>query len=307
MRVLDNEIEAHKLSKLGGRAISLGDSDYPIPLSNIPDSPPSLYVLGKLPSPSALWLGMVGPRRPSAYGARIGKLLAEDLAEEGVVLVSGLARGIDAVAHEAALKKGTPTVAVMACGLDRVYPPEHALLKERIVKEGGAVVSEFPLGTAPMPHHFPQRNRIISGLTRGVLLIEAGEKSGARITARLAMEQGRELFAVPGPIDSPLSIVPNHFIAEGAKLVASSADILEELLPGFVRREHADKRNIVKVSEAAKALLERFPVDERLTLEDLSSRTGQPVSQVLVVLTELEMNGVVAKQPDARYVRVLGS
>lgn len=302
-----SETELNNLQKLGGWVVGLGDPGYPKLLAEIPDPPLALFGLGVLPGEEKPLLGFVGPRRPSTYGARIARMLAEDLVREGVVLVSGLARGIDAVAHEAAVREKAPTVAVIACGLDRSYPPEHALLQGKVA-EVGAVVTEFPLREPPRAEHFPQRNRIISGLSRGVLIVEAGEKSGARITARHAIEQSRDVFAVPGPIDSPLSIHTNRLISEGAKLVATSADILEELIPGYVRKtpEGPEVRRGVKLNETERRLLSKLERDRPSTADDLVKESNLPVRQVLQALTELQMKGLVVKQADARYVRTVG-
>jgi DNA processing protein len=238
----------------------------------------------------------------------VARLLADDLAREGIVLVSGLARGIDATAHEAALRRKVPTVAVMASGLDRTYPPEHGHLRAQVEK-GGAVLTEFFLGDPPRRTHFPGRNRIISGLSRGVLLIEAGEKSGAGITVRHAVEQAREVFAVPGPIDSPLSIRPNRLIAQGAKLVATSSDVLEELIPGYQPRpgRSSAEEVVFSLSPPARRLLNEFVVDRPVAVEELARRRGGALPEGLRRLTELEMKGVVARQADARYVKLTRS
>jgi DNA processing protein len=301
------ETEVSQLKKLGGWVVGFGDSTYPKLLSEIPDPPLALFGLGTLPGEDRPFLGFVGPRRPSTYGTRVARMLAKDLAREGVILVSGLARGIDAIAHEAALREKTPTVAVMGCGLDRIYPPEHALLHSKVVR-GGAVLSEFFLREPPRPEHFPRRNRIISGLSRGVLLVEAGEKSGARITARHAVEQCREVFAVPGPIDSSLSIHPNRLISEGAKLVATSADVLEELIPGYGGRKPAgvEIQETKRLSPMETELLTCMERDRPLAVDDLVKESKLPIQSVLQTLSGLQIKGLVEKQSDARYVRTVG-
>ncbi|MFH1262570.1 MAG: DNA-processing protein DprA [Pseudomonadota bacterium] len=301
------EEEIRKLRRLGGWVLSYGSAGYPAALAEISDPPLVLFGCGALPQDSKKFLGFVGPRRPSTYGARVAKWLATDLAREGVVLVSGLARGIDAIAHESAVRAGVPTVAVVACGLDRTYPPEHALLRSKIEKNG-AVVTEFGIGDPPRSEHFPQRNRIISGLSRGVLIIEAGERSGARITARHATEQSREVFAVPGPIDSPLSIIPNRLIAEGAKLTATSSDILEELFPGYKAEERAASTtaDAPELSDGERRLLTGWERDRPVTADDLVKNVGVSAAEVLRALAELELKGLIVKQADARYVRIVG-
>jgi len=232
-------------------------------------------------------------------------MLCSDLATEGLILVSGLARGVDAVAHEAALKAGRPTIAVLGCGIDVAYPPEHAHLKTRIEKNG-AVVSEFWMGDPAEAWHFPLRNRVITGLSKGLLVIEAGEKSGARISARHAVEQSRDVFSVPGPIDSPLSIFTNQLISEGAKLTSSSADVLEEYYPEKVYRNSMTKSVSTKseLSSQATRLLVCFEKDEPIGIDDLLVKGNLQIGEVLQSLMELELKGIVAKSKDARYVRV---
>jgi DNA processing protein len=298
------EIEWKKIEKSGAWILRLGAPDYPKLLSEIPDPPFLLTGIGELPKKEDAFLAFVGPRKPSSYGARIAKLLAVDLAEEGLTLVSGMARGIDAVAHEAALQKKQPTIAVMACGIDKVYPPEHAHLKSRIAKVG-CVLTEYAFGENPRPEYFPQRNRIISGLCKGTVIVEAGEKSGARITARQAAEQSREVYAVPGPIDSPLSMTPNHLIAQGAKIVESSASILEDYFPDYARKKVSRQTEPRDLSQDAHRLLKALEIDLPVGVDEIVSLGNFTVNGVLKSLTELELKGLVAKRSDARYVRVL--
>ncbi len=201
------------------------DERYPPDLRMIPDPPTRLFVRGSLPDPPML--AVVGSRRATPYGLRVAHWLASELAHCGIVVVSGLARGIDAAAHRGALAASGPTVAVLATGLDRIYPPEHRDLADAIAGQG-ALLTEAPEGTEPLPGRFPVRNRIISGLCLGVVVVEAAERSGALITARLALEQGREVFAVPGSIENPLTMGTHRLIQDGAKLVHAVDDILEE-------------------------------------------------------------------------------
>lgn len=300
------EAELQKLKKMGAWVIGFQTEAYPKHLSEISDPPLALFGMGELPKDENRFLGFVGPRKPSTYGARIARLLAEDLAREGIVLVSGLARGVDAIAHEAAVKQKTPTIAVTACGLDRVYPPEHALLASKI-RKCGTILSEFPLQTPPRAEHFPRRNRIIAGLSRGLLLVEAGERSGARITARHAMEQSREVYAVPGPIDSPLSMHPNQLISQGAKLVATSEDVLEDFVPGYKgQMDGKHKPEATLLSKEEVEFLSGMERDQPRSAQELVSEFQLSVQEVLQTLLELEIKGFIVKQPDARYVRIVG-
>src|SRR5256714_8822087 len=214
----------------------LDDGSYPQLLREIPDPPITLYVRGRwaecLEAPC---VGVVGSRRCSTYGQNVALMLARELASRGVTIISGLARGIDAAAHRGALEAGGRTVAVLGTGVDEVYPRDHRKLAAEILERGGALITQFPLGTPPVAENFPYRNRIISGLALGVVVVEAAEDSGSLITARLALEQGREVFAVPGPIDAPTSRGPHGLLKQGAKLVETVDDIVEELLPQLER------------------------------------------------------------------------
>ncbi len=305
VNIKEAEREVDQVRAMGGWILGYGMEGYPSLLKEIPDPPLVLFGRGVLPKETLTFLGFVGSRRPSSYGRRIAKMLAEDLAQEGIILVSGLARGIDAICHEAALRNRVPTIAVIGCGLDRVYPPEHAHLQSQI-EQNGAIISEFFLGEPPRKENFPRRNRVISGLSKGVLVIEAGEKSGARITASHAVEQNREVFAVPGPIDSPLSIFTNKLISDGAKLVLNSADILEELIPDF--ESHKKRRNVKEIqstlSDEQRHLLNCLERDMPVAPEVLAHGVDLSVRKVLQTLTELEILGLVEKQPDTRYVRI---
>jgi DNA processing protein len=206
--------------------ISIFDKGYPESLKNIPDAPVILYVKGQLNSPG-LNIAIIGSRKASKYGLSMAERLSMELASLGVTIISGMARGIDSAAHRGALKAGGRTVAVLGSGLLNIYPPENAELAKAIYKEG-ALVSEFPLKRAPLRENFPRRNRIVSGLSRGVAVIEAAQRSGALITADLALDQGRDVFALPGEVDSPTSYGTNYLIKQGAKLIDSAEDILEE-------------------------------------------------------------------------------
>ena len=223
---LDAEME--KLGRYGIKVLTSRDPDYPSRLKEIYDYPPVLYIRGKLLPQDEWCLAVVGTRRSTVYGRQVAEEITADLARNKITIVSGLAKGIDSIAHQGALGAGGRTIAVAGCGLDIVYPAENAALARKIIEQG-ALISEFPLGTRPKPENFPRRNRILSGLSLGVLVVEANETSGAMITAHLALEQNREVFAVPGSILSPASRGVNRLIQEGAKLVRDYTDILEEL------------------------------------------------------------------------------
>ena len=210
--------------------IEISDVRYPVLLRNIPDPPPVLYVDGELEPVDVQAVAIVGSRHATLYGIRIARTLAEELSRLGFTIVSGMARGIDRVAHEGALGAGGRTLAVLGCGLDVAYPPDHTQLRAQVA-EAGALLTEFPLGSPPLAAHFPRRNRILSGLSLGVIVVEAAEGSGSLITAKLAAEQGREVFAVPGPIDAPTSRGTHGLLKQGAKLTETVDDILDELLP----------------------------------------------------------------------------
>lgn len=227
---INPDLEMEKLDKEGIGLITIQDKNYPMLLKEIYSPPALLYVKGKMKPKDSLGLGIVGSRRLSLYGEQTTPPLTAELARAGLTIISGLAKGIDTLAHQAALEVGGRTIAVLGSGIDSrsVYPYSNRDLAEKITKSGGAVISEFPIGTQPLPQHFPQRNRIISGLSKGILIIEATKRSGALITARDALEQNRDVFAIPGPIFAQNSFGPNNLIKMGAKLVSQASDILEE-------------------------------------------------------------------------------
>lgn len=224
------DFEMERLDKEGIKLITIQDKDYPILLKEIYAPPALLYVRGKIPPGNNIGLGIVGSRQLSFYGQQTTPPLTAKLAQAGITIISGLAKGIDTLAHQATLEVGGQTIAVLGCGIDdkSVYPYSNRQLAERIAKNGGAVISEFPIGTQPLPQHFPQRNRIISGLSKGILVIEATKRSGALITAQNALEQNRDVFAIPGSVFSKNSFGPNNLIKMGAKLVNQVDDILQE-------------------------------------------------------------------------------
>lgn len=275
----------------------LRQPDLPLPLREIPDPPAQLHCLGNAAALDALAVAIVGSRRCTRQGREVAFALARDLAAQGLSIVSGLAYGIDAAAHRGALAgSGAPTVAVLGGGLGRIYPRSHERLAAEIVAAGGALVSEYPPNAAPRKHHFPARNRIVSGLCRGVVVVEASDRSGSLITARLALEQGRDVMAVPSLVSSPLSAGCHRLIREGAALVECADHVLEVL--GLEARPVADPE--VATGEDDAVLLH---VGASMTsLDALVAATGLPMEDVLVRLAELEIDGLVAAHGGG-YVR----
>jgi DNA processing protein len=288
------EIERHGLTFL-----TWEDAEYPALLHEIYAPPPVIYVRGKL-SPEDEWaVAMVGTRRATAYGKRVARMLSQDLARNGVTIVSGLARGIDAEAHRAALDAGGRTLAVMACGLDRIYPPEHRKLAHTIA-ENGALISDYPIGTRPEGRNFPPRNRIISGLSLGVVVIEAGNRSGALITVEFAIEQGREVFAVPGNIVSRTSVGCNRIIQDGAKMVLHVRDVLEELNLTMIE-QHAEVRAVLPADGTEAQLLQLISDDPR-HVDEICRHSQLPVHKVSSTLAMMELKGMVRQVSGMHYI-----
>jgi DNA processing protein len=289
------------------RVIPRGDPVYPSPLENIPDPPCLLYCRGALAPRDELAIALVGSRKCTPYGLRVAERLAASLARVGVTVVSGLARGIDAAAHRGALKAGGRTLAVLANGLAAIYPPEHEDLA-REVADSGALLSEMPMRQAPLAGLFPQRNRVISGLSLGVVVVEATPRSGSLSTARHAMEQNRDVFAVPGPVDSLPSQGCHRLIRDGARLVQTVDDILEELGP-LVRevRPAADETPIRHPAELALSDHERSLLghlsDHPTGVDELIARTRLTAAQVMATLSVLEMRRLVRRLPGNQFVR----
>lgn len=278
------------------------DEDYPEQLKNIFDPPPVLYTRGDRSSLQNASVALVGSRRATAYGLKVAENLARELAAAGVNVVSGMARGIDTAAHRGAVKGDGKTVAVLGCGLDVVYPRENAGLAEEIASRG-AVISEFPPGSKPEAWHFPVRNRLISGLSKMVVVVEATEKSGALITANVALEQGRDVMAVPGQITAPNSRGANSLIKQGAGVVLSAADITAELGMGILFTPRAvDETNHLQMNED-ETLLTRLIEYEPVSVEMLVQKTGLPAGQVLTALMYLEIKGLVRQMPGRIYVK----
>ncbi|MFQ5879307.1 MAG: DNA-processing protein DprA [Dehalococcoidia bacterium] len=300
---IDPDAEMERLARHGVWALTIRDSAYPQRLREIQDPPPVLYVRGEL-TPSDEWaVAAVGTRNATAYGLQIADEMAGELARNGITVVSGLALGIDAGAHRGALRAGGRTIAVLACGLDAVYPASHTRLAQEI-QEHGALVSDYPLGTRPKPEHFPRRNRIMSGLSLGVLVVEGDVGSGAMITARLALEQNREVFAVPGDIlqHRRKSRGTNGLIKRGeAKLVQGVEDILEELNLTMVPQQ-LEMREAAPVDETETALL-RHLSPEPQHIDDVCRQSGLPVSSVSSALAMLELKGLVRQLGPMNYVR----
>ncbi len=297
----DPDTEMAALVASGAQAYVPGDDAYPARLREIYGAPSLLFVRGEI-LPADDWsVAVVGTRRVSPYGRQVTADLSRGLASNRVTVVSGLARGVDSIAHESALEAGGRTIAVQACGLDMVYPPEHAGLAQRIADDG-AVVSEQPLGTQPRADYFPRRNRIISGLTLGTLIVEAGEGSGALHTANWANEQNREVFAVPGRITSPTSRASNALIQQGmAKLVTDVSDILEELNLQMVEQQ-LEMSALLPADPTESAVLQRVGSDP-VHVDDCVRLAGLPVATVSSTLAMLEMKGVVRQVGPMTYVR----
>src|SRR5580692_12783497 len=236
------------VAKLGVDLIPITDARYPARLREIFDPPPLLYARGRVELLGHLMLAVVGTRRPTAYGTQVATRLSKDLSEAGLTIASGMARGIDTAAHRAVLEAGGDTIAVFGCGVDEVYPAENRKLAETLAEQG-LVISEFPMGAPPYPQNFPVRNRIISGMSAGVLVVEGGEYSGSTITAKLAAEQNREMFAVPGNVTSKMSWGPNLLIKQGAKLVQEWNDVAMELKPEERRRLVDQCRKQLKIND----------------------------------------------------------
>jgi DNA processing protein len=319
------EAELEKIAAAGVEVLLQVDPRFPARLRQIPYPPPFLFFKGTILPQDDLALAVVGTRTASYYGLKTCRRLAGALAVRGLTVVSGLARGIDTAAHQGALENGGRTLAVLGCGLDVVYPPENRLLYEKIPAQG-ALISEFPLGAPPEAKNFPIRNRLISGLSLGVVVVEAGIKSGAGITAQIALDQGREVFAVPGPIDSPTSVGPHRLIQDGAKLVQDPEDIFQEL-PGLAQgpgplfaaparvRETAAPADATPMPAPAPppvsaATLPPRPEDpllpflgsDPIQLEELTRASRLPAAEVLSRLTLLELQGLVRELPGKCYV-----
>jgi DNA processing protein len=318
------EGEANRVVEAGGSFLTREDEAYPRRLLEIYDPPAVLWIRGDAALLSRPGIAVVGTRHPSPYGSGMAEMLARDLANRGLVIFSGMARGVDSAAHKGALDAGGKTVAVWGTGIDVVYPKENKKLAERIVETGGTIVSEFPLGTFPAPQNFPLRNRILSGMSIGVLVVEAGEYSGTRITARCAMEQNRDVYAVPGNVTNKNAWGPNTLIKQGAKLTATWEDVWEDL-PSTVKRQLEAAVGVRRLDESneggaaslfndaedrplpeqERLVLDRLRRDESIQLDDLieglEAQLGS--AEIFTALFELELRGRVKQLPGKNYVR----
>ncbi len=307
--------EMHRIREGGVWLVRYSDASYPERLRAIPDPPAVLYGRGSPEAAGHAAVGVVGSRAPSEYGREMTRLLSRGLAAAGLAVVSGMARGIDGEAHEAALSGGGRTVAVLGSGVDVPYPPEHRDLCHVIEESGGAVLSEHPMGTRPLPRHFPSRNRIISGVSLGVVVVEATERSGSLITARLALDQGREVFAVPGPAGAGRSRGPHRLIREGAKLVEDVSDIIEEIGPQLAltsapsspvsssvpaQPEDGTSSGKFSLEEPAGTILGHLEAGP-LQMDDVIHRTGLSPQRACQVLLEMELQGLLRQLPGKRY------
>jgi DNA processing protein len=297
---IDLDAEMEKIGALGLGVLTWESDEYPALLRHIDYPPPLIYLRGDI-LPADEWaVAVVGTRTPSAYGKEVVRRLAGGLAENGITIVSGLAFGIDGSAHQAALDVGARTLAVLGCGLDTIYPWRHRDLADRIA-ESGALISDYPLGTKPEAGNFPPRNRLISGLSLGTLVVEAGAKSGALITAGYALEQGRETFAVPGNIYNRTSVGANALIQRGeAKLVTCVEDVLEELNLTMVA-QHTEAREVVPDTPTEKELLACIGA-EPTHIDEVIRHSGLPTATVSSTLSMMELKGMVRRVDNARYV-----
>jgi DNA processing protein len=296
------EAEMARLAHHHVKALTWNDSSYPGKLKEIYDLPPVLYLRGEITSADDWAVAIVGTRRATPYGRQVAEQFAGDLARNQVTVVSGLARGIDAIAHRAALGAGGRTIAVMACGLDVVYPPEHVKLAQEIM-ERGALISDYPLGTQPRSEFFPRRNRIMSGISLGVLMVEGDVNSGAMITAHLALEQNREVFAVPGSVYAPTFRGNNRLIQDGeAKLVTNVEGILEELNLTMVAQQ-MEMKELVPADETEAKLLRHLSA-QPMHIDEVRRESGLAISTVSSTLAMLELKGMVRQVGRMSYVRV---
>jgi DNA processing protein len=313
------EEEWARVAAQGATLVTFGCPEYPERLKEIYDPPPVLWVRGAASLLTRPAIAVVGTRHPTPYGSGIAEMISRDLAVRRLLIVSGMARGIDSCAHRGALTARMPTVAVWGTGIDVVYPKENKKLAEEILAGGGAIVSELPMGTFPAPQNFPRRNRILSGLSVAVLVVEAGENSGTRVTARCAADQNRDLFAVPGNVTSKGSWTPNTLIKQGAKLTATWEDVWEDL-PSQVRLELEAEAPAESKSETTASLLpepvlrpqeamvlEVLRTDESLQIDEILEllETQLTSSEVFTALFELEITGRVRCMPGKNYVRTM--
>jgi DNA processing protein len=311
------DLELEKLAASGATILTWCDEGYPLRLREIYDPPALLWVRGDASLLAKPSLAVVGTRHPTPYGLGMAGKLSRELAMRGLIILSGMARGVDTAAHKGAIEAKRPTIAVWGTGVDVVYPKENKSLAEQIVLGGGVVVSELPLGTFPAPQNFPRRNRILSGMSVGVLVIEAAENSGTRVTARCALEQNREVFAVPGNVTTKNAWGPNLLIKQGAKLTACWEDVWEDL-PTHIRMELEQGEGFASGEASEASLFEESPLppsearvlgvlhmDEALQMDEILGKLESEVSssEVFTALFELELAGRIRQLPGKNYVR----
>jgi DNA processing protein len=311
------ERELVRMEEQKGIILTYADDHYPKQLREIFDPPAVLWVLGNLQLLARPSIAIVGTRHPTPYGTGMAEILARDLAAHRMVIVSGMARGIDTAAHKGALTAGGSTVAIWGTGVDVIYPKENKSLAENILVSGGAIVSEYRLGTFPAPQNFPKRNRILSGISVGVLVVEAGENSGTRITARCALEQDRDVYAVPGNVTTKNAWGPNTLIKQGAKLVATWEDVWQEL-PTLVRLQLEGELGFASPEPQAASIVEELPLqeserivlsalrhDEAMQLDQLMENLESKMSssEIFTALFELELSNRIKQLPGKNYVR----
>ena len=304
VRPEDIERDLERMERIGAAVLSITSPEYPHNLKQVFDPPPVLFVRGNLEEADRFAVAIVGSRRPSAYGTAMAEKIAREVAARGLTVVSGGARGIDSAAHKGALAGSGRTIAVLGCGIDLVYPPENARLFEQIA-ESGAVVTEFPVGAGPDAWRFPARNRIISGLSLGVVVAEGVEDSGALITAQYAADQGREVFAVPGNVDNLRTRGPHRLIKDGAKLVECATDILDELgVPVEAQQKQQLAMALDDLADGERKLVELLDLQPK-HVDQIIDESGLQASQVIGSLTMLEMKGFVRRVPGNAYVRAI--
>lgn len=284
--------QAELIHRIGGRVVTFLDPDYPQNLKELDDAPPLLFVRGSLKKEDSLAIGIVGSRRATAYGRATAEKLSFELASRGVTIVSGFARGVDSAAHRGALRACGRTLAVLGCGLDVNYPAANRSLREKIVCSG-AMVTEFPMGTEPLAGNFPKRNRIVSGLSLGLVVAEAAIKSGTFSTVKWAADQGREVFAIPGDINRKTSSGTNRLIREGAKITTCADDVLEEI--GILKRPsvEATKKTVSDDERGVMERLEYGPVH----VDEIAEHLKMPINETLAILLSLELKGIVRQTP----------
>ncbi|HEY8418693.1 MAG TPA: DNA-processing protein DprA [Limnochordales bacterium] len=304
-RVGEDAVREHwaRLEALGARVVTPADADYPAGLRHMPAPPPILFVRGQLPTEAQGWLAIVGTRRATPQGLRTAWSLARDLAAVGVAVVSGLARGIDGAAHRGALDGHGRTVAVLGCGLDFAYPPEHADLMEEIAARG-ALVTEYPLGVQPQPGHFPTRNRLIAAMAQAVVLVEGSRRSGAMKTVTLAAELGREVMAVPGDVGRWSSEGPNQLLREGATLVRHAADVLESMgwtAVGLAAAAGEAPDAAGGGDSAADRIIACLRANGAMTVDELAASLGMPAEALVGAVMGLELTGRVVRHAGSRF------